>query len=123
MTPPGGPHVEGSERPSPAPVRLRPARAGDVPALVPLLLRLKRLNEEFDPLLKVRDDAEAQAREILRQQIDLILDVRKAWQQVDTPSHRVPAATTEQSAASSESQSAKAAVASASGSGTSNWTA
>jgi len=61
--------------------------------------------------------------EILRQQIDLILDVRKAWQQVDTPSHRVPAATTEQSAASSESQSAKAAVASASGSGTSNWTA
>jgi ribosomal protein S18 acetylase RimI-like enzyme len=36
-----------------------------VPALVPLLLRLKRLNEEFDPLLKVREDAEEQARRIL----------------------------------------------------------
>ena len=52
-----------------APIHLRPARAGDVPMLVPLLLRLKRLNEEFDPLLKVRDDAEAQAKEVLRQQI------------------------------------------------------
>jgi ribosomal protein S18 acetylase RimI-like enzyme len=51
------------------PIHLRPARAGDIPALVPLLLRLKRLNEEFDPLLKVRDDAEAQANEILRAQL------------------------------------------------------
>jgi ribosomal protein S18 acetylase RimI-like enzyme len=50
-------------------VRLRPARSSDIPALVPLLLRLKRLNEEFDPMLKVRDDAEAQARDVLRQQI------------------------------------------------------
>ncbi|MGA8665157.1 MAG: GNAT family N-acetyltransferase [Thermoplasmata archaeon] len=48
------------------PIHLRPARATDVPALVPLLLRLKRLNEEFDPLLRVRDDAESQAREILK---------------------------------------------------------
>ena len=31
-----------------------------------LLLRLKRLNEEFDPLLKVRPDAEEKAQEILR---------------------------------------------------------
>jgi len=49
-----------------APVHLRPARETDVAALVPLLLRLKRLNEEFDPLLKVRDDAEQQARQILK---------------------------------------------------------
>ncbi|HTW55352.1 MAG TPA: GNAT family N-acetyltransferase [Thermoplasmata archaeon] len=52
-----------------APIHLRPARATDIPALVPLLLRLKRLNEEFDPLLKVRDDAEAQARDVLKAQI------------------------------------------------------
>jgi ribosomal protein S18 acetylase RimI-like enzyme len=60
----GGP----SETPT-IPIHLRPARAGDVPALVPLLLRLKRLNEEFDPLLKVRDDAEQQANEVLRSQL------------------------------------------------------
>ena len=48
------------------PIHLRPAREEDIPALVPLLLRLKRLNEEFDPLLKVRDDAERQAHQILR---------------------------------------------------------
>ena len=60
----GGP----SETPT-IPIHLRPARAGDVPALVPLLLRLKRLNEEFDPLLRVRDDAEAQATEVLRGQL------------------------------------------------------
>jgi len=57
--------------PSPAeetgpPVHLRPAREADIPAVVPLVLRLKRLNEEFDPLLKVRDDAEPHAAEILR---------------------------------------------------------
>jgi ribosomal protein S18 acetylase RimI-like enzyme len=52
------------------PIHLRPARATDVAALVPLMLRLKRLNEEFDPLLKVRDDAEAQARSILSAQLD-----------------------------------------------------
>jgi len=51
------------------PIHLRPARDADVAAVVPLLLRLKRLNEEFDPLLKVREDAEAQAREVLRAQI------------------------------------------------------
>jgi len=49
----------------PLPIHLRPARPADVPALVGLLLRLKRLNEEFDPLLKVRDDAEKQARTVL----------------------------------------------------------
>jgi ribosomal protein S18 acetylase RimI-like enzyme len=60
----GGP----SEAPS-IPIHLRPARPEDVPALVPLLLRLKRLNEEFDPLLKVRDDAPAQAESILAVQL------------------------------------------------------
>jgi ribosomal protein S18 acetylase RimI-like enzyme len=47
------------------PIHLRPARSADLPVLVPLLLRLKRLNEEFDPLLRVRDGADAQAREVL----------------------------------------------------------
>jgi ribosomal protein S18 acetylase RimI-like enzyme len=50
-------------------VHLRPAREADVPAIVPLVLRLKRLNEEFDSLLKVRDDAEPHAAEILRAQL------------------------------------------------------
>ena len=57
-----------SEASSP-PVHLRPARDTDVPTLVPLLIRLKRLNEEFDPLLKVREDAEHQARLILKADI------------------------------------------------------
>jgi ribosomal protein S18 acetylase RimI-like enzyme len=61
---PGGPN----ETPA-LPIHLRPARPNDVPALVPLLLRLKRLNEEFDPLLKVRDDADAQAKEVLQTQL------------------------------------------------------
>jgi len=52
-----------------APIRLRPARESDVAAIAPLVLRLKRLNEEFDPLLRVRDDAETQARGIVRAQI------------------------------------------------------
>lgn len=51
------------------PVHLRPAHDADLPALIPLLLRLKRLNEEFDPLLKVRDDVEPQARQILKADI------------------------------------------------------
>jgi ribosomal protein S18 acetylase RimI-like enzyme len=61
------PHLSSppSENPT-APIHLRPARETDIPALVPLLLRLKRLNEEFDPLLKVRDDASEQARTILQ---------------------------------------------------------
>ena len=58
--------ASGSTEPSGPPIHLRPARDTDVAALVPLLLRLKRLNEEFDPLLKVREDAEQQARQILK---------------------------------------------------------
>ncbi len=50
-------------------VRLRPATEADLNGLVPLLLRLKRLNEEFDPLLRVREDAEKKAREVLKAQI------------------------------------------------------
>lgn len=52
------------------PIHLRAATAKDVPALVPLLVRLKRLNEEFDPLLKVRDDVEARAKEVLVRDIE-----------------------------------------------------
>jgi ribosomal protein S18 acetylase RimI-like enzyme len=51
------------------PIHLRPAVEADIPALVPLLMRLKRLNEEFDPLLKVRDDAEVQGRQVLKAQL------------------------------------------------------
>jgi ribosomal protein S18 acetylase RimI-like enzyme len=65
---PHAPEAPGSSA-SAAPIHLRAAVVGDIPALVPLLLRLKRLNEEFDPLLKVRDDADAQARQVLRAQI------------------------------------------------------
>ncbi len=60
---------EGKGHPADAvapPIHLRPAREADLGAIVPLLLRLKRLNEEFDPLLKVREDAERQARDIVR---------------------------------------------------------
>jgi ribosomal protein S18 acetylase RimI-like enzyme len=60
---------EAAGKPAAAPIHLRPAREADVSTIVPLLLRLKRLNEEFDPLLKVRDDAERQAAQVLRQQI------------------------------------------------------
>ncbi len=70
MTPDGPPTAgDGGPPPPAAPIHLRPARDADIPAIVPLLLRLKRLNEEFDPLLKVRADAEAQATQVLRQQI------------------------------------------------------
>jgi ribosomal protein S18 acetylase RimI-like enzyme len=54
----------------PIPIRLRPATAKDVPALVPLIVRLKRLNEEFDPLLRVRADVEARAEEVLKRDVD-----------------------------------------------------
>ena len=48
------------------PIHVRLARESDIPVLVPLLLRLKRLNEEFDPLLKVRPDAEEKATAVLK---------------------------------------------------------
>jgi ribosomal protein S18 acetylase RimI-like enzyme len=46
-------------------IRVRDAKPEDIPALANLLVRLKRLNEEFDPLMKVRADAEAQAVKVL----------------------------------------------------------
>ena len=49
---------------------MRPAREKDVPSLVPLIVRLKRLNEEFDPLLKVREDVESQAKQILHADLE-----------------------------------------------------
>ena len=48
------------------PLHLRAATEADVEALAPLLVRLKRLNEEFDPLLHVRPDVEARAVEVLK---------------------------------------------------------
>ena len=57
-----------SETP-PMPIHVRLARDADIPALAPLLVRLKRLNEEFDPLLKVRADADARAAEVLKADI------------------------------------------------------
>ncbi len=65
----GKSRTSGSTESSSPPIHLRPARDADVAALIPLLLRLKRLNEEFDPLLKVRDDSEQQARQILKSDI------------------------------------------------------
>jgi ribosomal protein S18 acetylase RimI-like enzyme len=47
-------------------IQLRLATEADVPSLVPLLVRLKRLNEEFEPLLRVRPDVEERAFEVLR---------------------------------------------------------
>jgi ribosomal protein S18 acetylase RimI-like enzyme len=67
--PAGRTPASGSGDGAPPPIHVRPARESDIPALVPLLLRLKRLNEEFDPLLKVRDDADPQARQVLKAQI------------------------------------------------------
>ena len=58
---PGGRSREGE-----AAISVRSATEADIPSLVPLLVRLKRLNEEFDPLLKVRADVEKKADEILR---------------------------------------------------------
>ncbi|HLY77578.1 MAG TPA: GNAT family N-acetyltransferase [Thermoplasmata archaeon] len=52
-----------------APVHVRPAREADLPALTPLIVRLKRLNEEFDPMLKVRPDVDEQAQSVLRSEI------------------------------------------------------
>jgi ribosomal protein S18 acetylase RimI-like enzyme len=52
-----------------APVHVRLAVGKDLPALILLIARLKRLNEEFDPMLKVRPDVEEQAEAVLRTEI------------------------------------------------------
>ena len=46
-------------------VTIREAREGDVDALVDLVVRLKRLNGEFDPLFSARSDCAERAREYL----------------------------------------------------------
>lgn len=63
------PGTETSGPSASVPIHVRAATAADIPALVPLLVRLKRLNEEFDPLLKVRADAEAKAAQVLKADI------------------------------------------------------
>ena len=46
-------------------VTIREARDSDVDALVDLVVRLKRLNSEFDPLFSTRSDCAERAREYL----------------------------------------------------------
>jgi ribosomal protein S18 acetylase RimI-like enzyme len=65
--PPSESHSD--RRATSAPVHARPAREADIPALAALIVRLKRLNEEFDPMLKVRADVDAQAEAVLRAEI------------------------------------------------------
>lgn len=48
---------------------VRLAKKSDVNDMAGLLVRLKRLNAEFDPFLNVRDDAEEQAQNILTHDI------------------------------------------------------
>jgi ribosomal protein S18 acetylase RimI-like enzyme len=61
--------TEKAERDTAAPLRLRVATPNDIGALAPLLVRLKRLNEEFDPMLKVREDVLDRARDVLKAEI------------------------------------------------------
>jgi ribosomal protein S18 acetylase RimI-like enzyme len=67
-TPPAAERPPESQ-PHGAPVHARLATEADLPALVPLIVRLKRLNEEFDSMLKVRPDAESQAETVLKAEI------------------------------------------------------
>ncbi|WP_054842731.1 GNAT family N-acetyltransferase [Vulcanisaeta distributa] len=46
-------------------VTIREARESDVDAMVDLVVRLKRLNSEFDPLFSARNDCAERAREYL----------------------------------------------------------
>lgn len=46
-------------------IKFREAKKEDVPELIKLVERLKRLNEEFDPLFKVRDDISVQSKKYL----------------------------------------------------------
>ena len=62
-------HEAGPNASAGLPIHLRMAVLDDVPALVPLVLRLKSLNEEFDPLLKARKHDEKVEAEILTRDI------------------------------------------------------
>ncbi len=46
-------------------ITFREATKEDIPNLIDLVKRLKRLNEEFDPLFVVRNDVEEQAKKYL----------------------------------------------------------
>jgi len=61
--------------------------------------------------------------EILRQQIELVLDVRQAWQQVDKPNLGPANATTEPVASSEARERSLAAAAGGRGVASMNWTA
>jgi GNAT superfamily N-acetyltransferase len=50
--------------------KIRAAGRSDSEEIVKLILRLKKLNEEFDPLLKVRDDAAEDARRLCDDALD-----------------------------------------------------
>ena len=54
----------GTGRPGSHGIHVRPARAEDVPALVGLLVRLKRLKVFFDLIMKVSAEAELQASKV-----------------------------------------------------------
>lgn len=47
-------------------VKFREANEGDLKEIVELIIRLKRLNEEFDALLKVREDIEEKTKEYVK---------------------------------------------------------
>lgn len=49
---------------------IRKARETDLEALAGLLVRLKRLNSEFDPLLSVRPDAQERAVKVLKEDME-----------------------------------------------------
>ncbi len=51
------------------PLNIRKAGAEDLETLATLLVRLKRLNSEFDPLLSVRSDAQEVAMKVLQNDI------------------------------------------------------
>jgi len=51
-------------------VVLRKARESDVPSLVELIIRLKRLNEEFDPLFKVSEGLKEEGTRYIKSAIN-----------------------------------------------------
>ena len=51
-------------------IELRNARKEDIDSIIELVLRLKRLNEEFDPLLKVSNAARENIRQYIEEAID-----------------------------------------------------
>jgi Predicted acetyltransferase len=50
--------------------RIRAATRGDMEQIVKLILRLKKLNEEFDPLLKVSEEASEDAEKTCREALE-----------------------------------------------------